>query len=95
MEKYHIIWNLLQKIKTNLIELQNSNPIYKNTLNNLNIFMTHNSKNKYIDDYQQITKIFIECYHDIINSERNNNLTVKQTILLNNLDELEDVLITQ
>lgn len=40
-----------------------------------------------------LEEIFEDCYHELVSLEKEGSLTVKQTELLTDLDELEDYLV--
>ena len=78
---------LLQKIKEDLDNLSNTDPIYQKALKDLNQINAENS-------VQQIKAALVDCYHKLITLEKTGQLTVNETVLLNDIENWEDFILS-
>lgn len=78
---------LLQKIKEDLNDLSNTDPVYKKALRDLNQINAENS----IDP---IKAALVDCYHKLITLEKTGQLTVNETVLLNDIENWKDFIIS-
>ena len=84
------IEHLLKKIKYELNVITFNNEILKKTQDRLNQYCEDHSDTMNVADLEEV---FEDCYHELVSLEKEGSLTVKQTELLTDLDELEDYLV--
>lgn len=84
------IEHLLKKIKYELNVITFNNGILKKTQDRLNQYCEDHSDTMNVADLEEV---FEDCYHELVSLEKEGSLTVKQTKLLTDLDELEDYLV--
>lgn len=79
--------SLLEKLRNDLNAIVSNNEIFKKTQDDLNRFCkTHSG----VVTATELEEIFEDCYHELVSFENKGSLTVEQTALLTDLDELED-----
>ena len=69
---------LLQKIKEDLNNLSNTDPVYQKALNSID----------------PIKAALVDCYHKLITLEKTGQLTVNETVLLNDIENWKDFIIS-
>ena len=82
--------SLLENLKNDLNAVASDDKAFKKTQDRLNQFCEDHSKTLTVAELEEI---FEACYHKLVSLEKESSLTVKQTELLTDLDELEDYLI--
>lgn len=82
--------SLLEKLRNDLNTIEFDNEVFKKTQDDLKRFCeTHSG----VITVAELEEIFEDCYHELVFLENKGSLTVEQTALLTDLDELEDYLI--
>lgn len=82
--------SLLEKLKNDLNAIVSDKEVFEKTQDRLNQFCEDQSAAMTVADLEEI---FEDCYRELVSLEKEGSLTVKQTELLTDLDELEDYLI--
>lgn len=82
--------DLLEKLKNGLNAIVSDNEVFKKTQEKLNKFCDDHSVTVTVAELEEIFK---DCYHELVSLEKECSLTVEQTALLTDLDELEDYLV--
>ena len=82
--------SLLENLKNDLNAISFDNEVFKMTQDRLNHFCENHSVTMTVTDLEEI---FEDCYRELVSLEKEGSLTVKQTELLTDLDELEDYLV--
>lgn len=82
--------SLLDKLKNDLRAITSEKKVFKKTQTSLNQFCEDHSDAVTVTDLEEI---FEDCYHELVSLKKKASLTVMQTELLTDLDELEDYLI--
>lgn len=82
--------SLLENLKNNLNAIASDKEVFKKAQYRLNQFYEDHSGAIIVVDLEEI---FEDCYHELVSLEKEGSLTVKQTELLTDLDELEDYLV--
>lgn len=79
--------SLLEKLRNDLNEIVSNNEVFKKMQDDLNRFCETRSG---VITATELEEIFKDCYHELVSLENKGTLTVEQTALLTDLDELED-----
>ena len=79
--------SLLEKLRKDLNAIESDNEVFKKTQDDLKQFCEAHSG---VITAAGLEGIFEDCYHELVSLENKGSLTVEQTALLTDLDELED-----
>lgn len=82
--------SLLENLKNDLDAIASDKEVFEKTQDRLNQFCEDHSDAMTVADLEEV---FEDCYHKLVSLEKEGSLTVKQTELLTDLDELEDYLV--
>ena len=77
---------LLYKIKRGLVAVNPDNIVFKDAAVKLDEVLI-------VDNFVQLKAVLADCYHLLVMLENENALTVAETVLLNDIEQLDDLIV--
>lgn len=80
---------LLYKIKRVLVAVNPDNIVFKDAAVKLDEVLIDET----VDNFVQLKAVLADCYHLLVMLENENALTVAETVLLNDIEQLDDLIV--
>ena len=80
---------LLHKIRRDLVVINPDNVVFKDAATKLSEVLIDET----VDNFVQLKAVLGDCYHLLVLLENENDLTVAETVLLNDIEQLDDLIV--
>lgn len=80
---------LLHKIRRDLVVINPDNVVFKDAATKLSEVLIDET----VDNFVQLKAVLADCYHLLVLLENENDLTVAETVLLNDIEQLDDLIV--